>query len=190
MNLILLVASLVAYAGSCVSASALKPRANQATPTTFKLYAYGPNITNGLRFFYGDGQAYIGSSAPPSVTQAVNITLTSTDSDTTFLVNADSATTNWTSQPMMYIDTTTNAFEPVGFTTSNTTLSEGEVTEGFGLYGGWAFHLNDAGTVDMNFYASPTEENDVYLVKWNAASTKATDGISIALRTEAPMVIT
>lgn len=91
---------------------------------------------------------------------------------------------------MMYINTTTDAFEPVGFTTSNSTLSTGEVTDGFGLYGGWAYYAGDSGTVEMNFFASPTNKTDVYLVKWNAASTTPTDAVAISLRTVAPVVTT
>lgn len=86
----------------------------------------------------------------------------------------------------MYIDTTTG-LNAVGFTFSTGNLTDGETVDGFGLYGGWAFHMNDEDKVEMKFYATPTNETDVYQVLWNAASTSATSATAIALRTVAPV---
>lgn len=77
-----LVTVLVACVDSVVSAQ------------NFSLYAYGTGITSGLQLFYGDGQssvasqderltipkgqAYVGTSAPSFLSQAVNITRTLT----------------------------------------------------------------------------------------------------------------
>lgn len=103
-----------------------------------------------------------------------------------FLATSNSTTTQWNSSQMLYIDDSANAFLPLRFTTSNISFSGGNTTEGFGLYEGYAFHLSSDGAVEMQFYASPTEEEDVYLVKWKGDSATATDGVPIALRTAAP----
>jgi hypothetical protein len=87
---------------------------------------------------------------------------------------------------MMYIDTSASAFSPIGFTTSNSSFT----TTGFGLYGGWAMHLDDAGTVRMDFYATATNVSDVYEVYWNVATASPTGAVPIALRTVAPVVVT
>ncbi|KAF2807958.1 uncharacterized protein BDZ99DRAFT_464860 [Mytilinidion resinicola] len=186
--LLIHIISFMVCAGLLASASTLKLRADDASHT-FSLYAYGTDITPGLPLFYGDGKAYIGTSTPSWLSEGVNITLTSTDDDTTFVAAPSSSSTNWTTTPMMYIDTTSDAFQPVGFTSTNSSLSDGQVTSGFGLYGGWAMHLADDGTVEMGFYAVETNVTDVYEVLWNAATATPTTGTAIALRTIAPAVV-
>ncbi|KAF2495701.1 hypothetical protein BU16DRAFT_510716 [Lophium mytilinum] len=202
------ITSFLACAGLVASASTLERRVDDSSHT-FSLYAYGKNITPGLPLFYGDGKAYIGTSTPSWVSEGVNITrkpflhfkllpfwiylippVTSTDDDTTFVAAPASTSTNWTTTPMMYINTSSDAFQPIGFTSTNSSLSDGQVSSGFGLYGGWAMHLADDGTVEMSFYAVETNVTDVYEVMWNAATATPTTGTAIALRTMAPAVVT
>ncbi|KAF2267367.1 hypothetical protein CC78DRAFT_577078 [Lojkania enalia] len=160
-----------------------------SSQSNFSLYAYGTGLNPGLRLFYGDGHAYVGSKAPSFISQAVNITLSEKGDDAQFVATPE-RTVGWAAQPTMLVDMDTNSFDPVGFTWGNETLDNSSSTVGFGIYGGWAFHRNDEGTIEMKFYATPTNESDVYLVKWNGGETKSVDGISISLRTQAPVVIT
>lgn len=69
---------------------------------------------------------------------------------------------NWSTLPILAVDNTTGASNPVSFVNSNDTEDAGSVS-GFGLYGGWAFHKNGAGEVEMKFIATSTNESDVYL---------------------------
>jgi hypothetical protein len=113
---------------------------------------------------------------------------------------------NWSGLPILAVDNSTGASNPVSFVNENDTENVGSIS-GFGLYGGWAFHKNGAGEVEMKFIATPTNESGIYLyvclplqnraggltagrVKWNAAASKSEDDISIALRTLAPTTIT
>ncbi|KAF2195355.1 hypothetical protein K469DRAFT_722603 [Zopfia rhizophila CBS 207.26] len=157
--------------------------------SNFSLYAYSTDITPGLKLFYGDGQAYVGTHPPSFVLQSVNISLSETDESTEFVATPDRAM-DWASQPTMYIDTTSDAFNPVGFTIGNETVDNSSTVTRFGLYGGWAFHRDDEGIVEMKFYATPINETDIYLVRWNAGSSKTVDRISISLRTVALIIIT
>ncbi|KAF2687907.1 hypothetical protein K458DRAFT_414976 [Lentithecium fluviatile CBS 122367] len=152
----------------------------------FHLYAYGNGIKSGLQLFYGDGQAYVGASAPTFVTEAVNITLSQAEEGTEFVATPDT-TVDWDSEPTMYIDTTEGAINAVGFVKGNETLGDGETTTGLGLYGGWAFHKVENSTIEMKFIATPTNESDIYLIKWNAGGTKASDEVAVSLRTQAPV---
>lgn len=82
--------------------------------------------------------------------------------DVQFVATPD-RTTDWTALPTMYVDNSTDAYSPIGFVLGNETLGDGLSDSGFGLYGGWAFHKNGDGEVEMKFHATPTNETDVYL---------------------------
>ncbi|KAL0262875.1 hypothetical protein SLS55_001849 [Diplodia seriata] len=160
------------------TAAAIKPRAD-----SFKLYAYGSDIPDGLGVFIADGIAYAGVEVPADVSGITNITLSTEDSQSgTWTVTTDSG--------QSYAWGITNSgddLETVGIANSTTTMT----TTGFGLYGAWAYHLSDAGEIQMNYRAVPTETEDVYVIKWAAASTTVDDGaLLINLRTASPVPIT
>ncbi|KAF2819689.1 hypothetical protein CC86DRAFT_471788 [Ophiobolus disseminans] len=157
-----------------------------ATINNFTLYAYGKDIQAGMKMYYGDGKAYVGLKAPSFVSEAVDITLSNTD-DQKFVVTAN-GTTGWKSHPSMYIGAETGDVKSVGFKFDNETKADGAIVTGFGLFGGWAYNNIEAGAIEMSFVATPTNETDVYQVKWNAAGTKVTgNDVPISLRTEAPV---
>ncbi|KAF2799929.1 hypothetical protein K505DRAFT_229909 [Melanomma pulvis-pyrius CBS 109.77] len=155
--------------------------------SNFSLYAYGKGIEPGLQLFYGDGQAYLGSSAPSFVSQAVNV---SSGEDAEFVATPNRTVDGWSAEPTLFIDLTEGANNPIGFVKKNESLGSGSTVSGFGLYGGWAFHKDDGGPIAMKFLASPTNETGIYLVKWNAGATRADDDVPISLRTLAPVPIT
>ncbi|KAF2027241.1 hypothetical protein EK21DRAFT_115009 [Setomelanomma holmii] len=158
-----------------------------ASVPNFSLYAYGKDLQSGLKLYYGDGLAYVGLQAPSFVTEAVNITLSLTDDEK--FVAMPGGTVEWSSQPTMYIGANSGDLKVVGFTVGNETASTNSTVDGFGLFGGWAFNNMDAGEIEMKFVASPTNETNVYQVKWNAASTKVSGSdVPISLRTAAPAV--
>ncbi|KAF2445481.1 hypothetical protein P171DRAFT_430892 [Karstenula rhodostoma CBS 690.94] len=153
----------------------------------FNLFAYGKLASSGLQLFYGDGQAYVGG-APSFVKESVNISLVMVEGGDKFVARANTTSPAWPTEPTMYVDLTEGAAISVGFTTDNKTLPDGATSVGFGLYGGWVFHKQDDADIEMKFLATPTNETGIYLVKWNAASTKTRDAIPISLRTQAPVV--
>ena len=124
------------------------------------------------------GRAYVGPSAPSFVSQAVNFTcrlpyivgkiraltdtVSQTDDDTEFIATPE-RTMDWPAEPTLFIDMTEGTNNPVGFVKGNETLENGSTISGFGLYGGWAFHKNGEGSIEMNFLATPTNETDIYL---------------------------
>lgn len=87
--------------------------------------------------------------------------LVSQTEDQKFVVTAN-RTTGWTSQPSMYIGADAGDIKSVGFKHDNETNKDGAIVAGFGLFGGWAFNNDQAGTVKMDFVATPTNETDVY----------------------------
>ncbi|KAH7390704.1 hypothetical protein BKA66DRAFT_607726 [Pyrenochaeta sp. MPI-SDFR-AT-0127] len=171
-----LITVLVAFVHGTVSAT-----------DNFTLYAYGKGLQSGLQLVYGDGQAYIGLKLPSFAVQATNIKLSLTD-DAKLIATPDS-TASWSSEPSLYIGADDGDLKKIGFSAGNETIPDGAIVAGFGLFGGWAYNSEHAGAIEMKFVASPTNETDVYQVKWNVAGTKVTGGdIPISLRTEAPAV--
>ncbi|KAF2711637.1 hypothetical protein K504DRAFT_523069 [Pleomassaria siparia CBS 279.74] len=164
-------------------------KAVTAQSSNFSLYAYGTDITPGIRLFFGDSLAYVGHSAPTFVKEAVNVTMSHITTDNQFLATPDGTLAGVT-QPALYIDTTEGANNPVGFASTDDMPTGGNDT-GFGLYGGWAYHLDNDGTIAMNFLASPTNETGIYLVKWKTSgATKASSEVAISLRTVSPVAET
>lgn len=62
----------------------------------------------------------------------------------------------------MYIGAEVGDIKSVGFAAGNERTADGATVAGFGLFGGWAFNNVNAGAIEMNFVASPTNETDVY----------------------------
>jgi hypothetical protein len=50
-----------------------------------------------------------------------------------------------------------------------------------------AFHKEGDEVIEMKFIATPTNETDIYLIKWDAGGTKASDDVAVSLRTQAPV---
>ncbi|EKG15530.1 hypothetical protein MPH_07270 [Macrophomina phaseolina MS6] len=159
------------------TAAAIKPRAD-----SFKLYAYGENITHGLDVFLADGIAYAGSQTPSNASSISNITLSTADSKSgTWMVTTDAGDTfNWG------VANSGNTLETVGVANASSSMN----TTGFGLYGAWAYRLSDAGEIEMNYRAVPTGVDDLYIIKWAPSATVDDSALLINLRTASPVPIT
>lgn len=109
--------------------------------------------------------------------------------DTTVPWTASSNTSVWntTSDPSLYIITTSGAFDQVGFEATNGTLPTGAVTTGFTWYGKAAAYQTTAGDLEMQFWALTTNESDVWSLMWNTDGAKQTGGFPIALRSNEPV---
>ncbi|GME26722.1 hypothetical protein GTA08_BOTSDO04156 [Neofusicoccum parvum] len=171
-----LTAAVLTLVHHSTAAALLKPRA-----TSFKLYAYGHNITNGLDVFIADGVAYAGKQAPSNATSVANVTLATTDSDDgAWTVTADSGEFD---SVYWGISSSGNSMETVGVTNSTSSMN----TTGFGLYGAWAYHLSEAGEIEMNYRAVPTGVDDLYVIKWAPSATIDDESLLINLRTASPV---
>ena len=87
----------------------------------------------------------------------------SPDDETKFLAKPDNPE-DWSVEASLYIDASPGAIKPVGFSRANESLPDGATDNGFGLYGGWAYHKDDPeAALEMKFLATPTNESDVFL---------------------------
>ncbi|KAB2581240.1 hypothetical protein BFW01_g10554 [Lasiodiplodia theobromae] len=177
MNFPFSLAATVLILAQFSSALAIKPRAD-----SFKLYAYGSDISEGLDVFIADGVAYAGKQVPSNASSIANITLATEDSQsgTWSVITEDGDSYSWG------ITDSGSDLETVGIANSTSSMT----TTGFGLYGAWAYHVSDAGEIEMNYRAVPTGTDDLYVIKWAAASTTVDDGaLLINLRTTSPVPI-
>ncbi|KAF2102301.1 hypothetical protein NA57DRAFT_54218 [Rhizodiscina lignyota] len=152
----------------------------------FSLYAYGANIS-GSRVFYNNGGAYCGPfGAPSAIAAARNVTF-SISGISSIVFAPENSTANGTSGSLLYIPNTDSGPQPVGF--NNATSTERNNT-GFGFYGPWLFHVASNGDIEMNWYALPTNQTDIFRIEWGSSAVSSTQPSAtlVALRTAAPVV--
>ncbi|KAA8569551.1 hypothetical protein MFRU_004g03040 [Monilinia fructicola] len=167
-----------------------------ATVSGLGIYAYGSDI-NGQPVFYSDGNAYIGSVAPPGAGESVNITFSTTDPTSTtsvWSISANTTSDNGTlpfpnNSLSFYIVPTNGSFERAGFGSSNTTLPTGSVTEGFVLYGKQIAYKTSAGELELQFWAAATNATGVWGLYWNSAGSAIDGAFPVVLKTTAPPVL-
>ncbi|KAI5851627.1 hypothetical protein DFP73DRAFT_629058 [Morchella snyderi] len=174
-----------------VSAAAIGSVKRQTTDTTFGLYAYNKNIT-GLPVFYGDGIAYIGNVLPANLTnESVNVTFTPQTSDsTTWTASPNTTDVEWSTSPYLYINPASGAFDSVGFVNSTSDLPTGAVTSGFFFYGQSVMYQGSSGSMDAKFWAEPTSQKDLWILKWNSDGTSQGQSIPVVLKSTPPTTIT
>ncbi|KAK8249000.1 hypothetical protein IWZ00DRAFT_313195 [Phyllosticta capitalensis] len=159
----------------------LRPRAEN-----FKLYAYAGSDMVGLNVFASDGLVYAGDSSSLDRSSVSNLTINADSArDSTWQVTVDSvngsSTGYWTIQAA-----SDSSLETVSISTSE----DSGTTSGFGLYGAWAYHISSAGDIEMNYRATPTETDGLYLIKWNPSSTTDDSATPVQLRTQSPIPVT
>ncbi|KAK4546389.1 hypothetical protein LTR36_002066 [Oleoguttula mirabilis] len=157
--------------------------AERDTTSIGELYGYATNIS-GLPLFYGDGVAYIGNVRPQNISFATNVTFAEVDeqlvaSPTNLTLTTDG---NWTT-PRLFIDQTAGAFDSAGFTTSsNTTVT----TTGFTLFGTLLVWESTAGLLESKWYATPTDQEGLWYLKWNVDNVLAMSAVPLVLKNLAP----
>lgn len=115
------------------------------------------------------------------------VTADTVDATVPWTASSNTSAWNTTSDPSLYIVTTSGAFEQVGFVAPNGTLPTGAVTTGFTWYGMAAAYETSAGDMEMRFWATTTNETDVWSLMWNTDGDKQTGGFPIALRRNEPV---
>lgn len=68
---------------------------------------------------------------------------------------------NWTTNPSMYIGAEEGDIKSVGFVSNYKNVSSGATVTNFGLFGGYAYN-DAAGSIEMYFVTSPTNESGIY----------------------------
>lgn len=81
--------------------------------------------------------------------------------------------------PVLYIDTTPKAYAPVGFADKDTTNA---TTTGFFFFGAIAMRRDDAGDITSSFYAAPTKQDGLYILKWNQDNVDNSLNFAVALK--------
>lgn len=84
-----------------------------------------------------------------------------------------------------YIVTSDDAFEPSGFATSNTTVPDGAVTDGFIIYGSQVMY-NSGTTYEAQFWAVPQNGTDEAQIYWNEDGASQDGAVPVSLKTTSP----
>ncbi|KAJ5169299.1 uncharacterized protein N7500_002082 [Penicillium coprophilum] len=149
--------------GLICSAQPLEKRQSTNT-TSFKLYAYGPDIS-GLPIFYLNVTASTDGSniftAHPSPTEGVATLSTNTNN--------------------LCLDQGSTDSNPVGFTGSSSREQTNQLSNVWSLYGSYVL----VSVSGANFYARQTEDG-LYSVLWSSSAEAMTDTIPLVLRTTEP----
>ncbi|QSZ36688.1 hypothetical protein DSL72_006569 [Monilinia vaccinii-corymbosi] len=171
--------------------------ATSATVSGLKIYAYGSDI-NGQPVFYSDGNAYIGSVAPPGTGTSVNITFSTTDTSSPHSVwsisanttsSGDSSAPPFPDNSLSFYIVPNGTFTAAGFG-SNASLPSGSVTSGFILFGKQIAYKGDDGKLLLQFWAAATNATGVWGLYWNAAGAAIDGAFPVVLKTTAPTVLT
>lgn len=127
------------------------------------------------------GQSTANQSLRPAVSMSNSMVLGAPENGTS---------ANFTSAPL-YIPTSDSGPMSVGFNGDNSTSTDRNST-GFDFYGAWLFHRSTDGHIEMNWFASPTDDTDILQIKWDAsgAAGTQTSATAISLRTMPPVVPT
>ena len=67
----------------------------------------------------------------------------------------------WTTNPSMYIGADEGEIKSIGFVSNYKNASDGIIVTDFGLFGGYAYN-DAAGSIEMSFVTSPTNESGIY----------------------------
>ncbi|KAF2231012.1 hypothetical protein EV356DRAFT_535836 [Viridothelium virens] len=153
--------------------------------TIGRLYGYGTNI-GGLPLFYGDGIAYLGKNAPSNVSLAMNVTFLHPSSSNMSVI-ADPLNSNTTilTPPSLFINAAPNAVEPAGFITLDNTTNSTTETD-FTIFGSALYFKNSSGPIQAQFYASPTDTDGTYVLKWNTNNIVESNSVPVTLKNIAP----
>lgn len=182
------ITSIVLLATSSFAAAASVPlEVRASTVSNSMLYAYGATPDagiGGVRLTYGDGTAFVGNNPPSNVSVASNITFSHDTTSGPVQISPNSSDVSFNSTQYFFINTDDSAFDSVQI--SNSAPSDGYTDTGFVFYGNWLFWKSDSGDLQSKFYATPSGEDGVWTLKWNAAGSDDGTSVPISLRTQAP----
>ncbi|KAI1340238.1 hypothetical protein F5Y15DRAFT_52177 [Xylariaceae sp. FL0016] len=158
----------------------------RAPSGSFTLYAYGDGI-GGAPVFSDGETAYVGKQSSLNGSNVAQVTFTVGDNNSLLASpNTTSGTTtpSW-SNTTFYVPSTSSSAHTVGFT--NSTPSDEMAATDFIFYGQVVFHQNDDGDLEGEWYATTTQYDEVWTLKWNTSSDdNSTSMVAVTLKATAP----
>ncbi|KAI9729987.1 MAG: hypothetical protein M1834_006185 [Cirrosporium novae-zelandiae] len=169
----------VLFAGCALVSSALA----SAPDGAFSIYAYGEGI-NGLKLFYADSIAYLGSASPTGASTVTDVTFTQNTS--TLYATPSDTTLNWTLDSALYVRPNASYPLPMGFsaaTASDTTPSDADIM-GFYFYGNeLLWHWKGP------FWAAETDQSGLWILYFDPLDSSHDNMTTVELEYTAPTTI-
>lgn len=97
--------------------------------------------------------------------------------------------TAWSSSPVLYINPSSGAFDSVGFVNTTDATSDGAVTSGFIFYGKNVMYQDSTGIMQAKFWATKTDQADVWILKWNSDGASQDNSVPVAIKSTPPVTI-
>ncbi|KAJ5779177.1 hypothetical protein N7457_006897 [Penicillium paradoxum] len=190
---------LLAYGLVCSA----QPVEKRQSTESFKLYAYGENIS-GLPVFYSNGTAEIADSSKVDTTRMTSIDCKrrsfaarskTLDANNALVTASNDSPSTWTAHPTSSSNDRVSALSTntlylgqgdesneVGFTGTSETERSNKLSNVWSLYGNYVL-VSMSGA---NFYARPTGTDGLYSLLWSTSAETMTDYIPLTLRTIEP----
>ncbi|KAI1734712.1 hypothetical protein F4680DRAFT_437617 [Xylaria scruposa] len=158
----------------------------RAPPASFGLFAYGDSI-GGFPVFSDGDTAYVGDGSQLNDTDSAVVVFTvGTDNSLVASPNTTNSTTtpSW-SNTTFYVPSDGSSSHKVGFT--NSTPASNVSSTGFIFYGQVMLHESDETGLESQWYAVPTDIENVWTLEWNTTSDGTSDdNVIVSLKTTPP----
>ncbi|KAK1688918.1 hypothetical protein BDP55DRAFT_33831 [Colletotrichum godetiae] len=168
--------------------SAKSSHVRRADTSSFQIYAYGTGI-GGLALFTAGGDAYFGDYTQFNDSNAAPVIFTPEEDDTETWLGAPNTTAVTTaptwSNLTFTIPTADSGVHNVAFLNSSDSTT-GRKTSGFSFYGNFVLVEAEDGSFESWWYATATDIDGIYNLKWNETGDDTDDKIILNLRRTAP----
>ncbi|KXH51529.1 hypothetical protein CNYM01_07681 [Colletotrichum nymphaeae SA-01] len=168
--------------------SAKSSHVRRADTSSFQIYAYGTGI-GGLALFTAGGDAYFGDYTQFNDSNAAPVIFTPDEDDTETWLGAPNTTAVTTaptwSNPTFTIPTADSGVHNVAFLNSSASTT-GRKTSGFSFYGNFVLVEAEDGSFESWWYATATDIDGIYNLRWNETGDDTDDKIILNLRRTAP----
>ncbi|KAK1703660.1 hypothetical protein CaCOL14_001963 [Colletotrichum acutatum] len=190
-SLLLALATLTAAVPGIAPASvrtAKSSHVRRADTSSFQIYAYGTGI-GGLALFTAGGDAYFGDYTQFNDSNAAPVIFTPEEDDTETWLGAPNTTAVTTaptwSNLTFTIPTADSGVHNVAFLNSSAPTT-GRKTSGFSFYGNFVLVEAEDGSFESWWYATATDIDGIYNLRWNETGDDTDDKIILNLRRTAP----
>ncbi|KAI3529035.1 hypothetical protein CSPX01_15829 [Colletotrichum filicis] len=168
--------------------SAKSSHVRRADTSSFQIYAYGTGI-GGLALFTAGGDAYFGDYTQFNDSNAAPVIFTPEEDDTETWLGAPNTTAVTTtptwSNLTFTIPTADSGVHNVAFLNSSASTT-GRKTSGFSFYGNFVLVEAEDGSFESWWYATATDIDGIYNLRWNETGDDTDDKIILNLRRTAP----
>ncbi|KAK1479623.1 hypothetical protein CCUS01_04752 [Colletotrichum cuscutae] len=168
--------------------SAKSSHVRRADTSSFQIYAYGTGI-GGLALFTAGGDAYFGDYTQFNDSIAAPVIFTPEEDDTETWLGAPNTTAVTTaptwSNLTFTIPTADSGVHNVALLNSSASTT-GRKTSGFSFYGNFVLVEAEDGSFESWWYATATDIDGIYNLRWNETGDDTDDKIILNLRRTAP----